>query len=158
MPSVKRPRQIRFDVAKQDILGLFTDSPGRVFSHLELKGILDENREYWRLTKSTTITDFIEYLSEKGQLQRIEIIFPKSKMVRYTWGRAPTYAVILSWHPQSYLSHYTAVYLHDLTEPIPKTIYLNVEQPRIGSFSGSLTQGGMDAAFKRPMRRSKTVA
>ena len=155
---MKKPRKLRFDAAKQDVLGPFEDSPGRIFSYLELRNILEENREYWRLTKSTTITDFIDFLSEKGRLQRIEINFPKTKMVRYTWGRASTYGLILSWHPESYLSHYTAVYLYDLTEQLPKTIYLNVEQPRKGSSPRSLTQEGIDSAFKRPMRRSKTVA
>lgn len=155
---MKRPRKIRFDVAQADILGLFEDSSGRIFSFMELRNILEENRDHWRLTKSTAITDFIEYLSEKGRLQRIEINFPKTKMVRYTWGRAPTYSVILSWHPESYLSHYTAVYLHDLTEQLPKTIYLNLEQQRKGSSSRILTQEGIDSAFKRAMRRSKTVA
>jgi len=79
-------------------------------------------------------------------------------MIRYTWGEVSTYELVLSWHPSSYLSHYTAVYLHDLTEQIPKTLYLNVEQSRKGSFSNSLTQSGIDAAFKRPMRKSKAVA
>lgn len=155
---MKKPRKIRFDVAKSDILGWFNDSPGRIFSFMELKDILAQNRDHWRLTKSTTMMDFIEYLSEKGQLQRIEINFPKNKMVRYTWGHAPTYSLILSWHPEAYLSHYTAVSLHDLTEQLPKTFYLNVEQPRKRSSSRTLTQAGIDSAFKRAMRRSKTIA
>ncbi|MCX6003517.1 MAG: hypothetical protein NTX46_03705, partial [Chloroflexi bacterium] len=66
--------------------------------------------------------------------------------------------LIHAWHPASYLSHFTAVYLHDLTEQIPKTIYLNVEQPRKIPPPKRLDQANIDAAFKRPMRKSKTVA
>jgi len=155
---MKKPRQLRFDAAKSDVLNLFREHPRRVFSYSDLQQMLEENREYWRLTKSTTLTDFIEFLTKYGRLNKIDISFPGRTMTRYTWGGTPTYEVVLSWHPASYLSHYTAVYLHDLTEQIPKTIYLNVEQPRKTSPSRRLDQANIDAAFKRPMRRSKTVA
>ena len=155
---MKKPRQLRFDAAKSDVLNLFREHPRRVFSYSDLQQVLEENREYWRLTKSTTLEDFIEFLTRYGRLNRIEISFPSRTMTRYVWGETHIYEMILSWHPASYLSHFTAVYVHDLTEQIPKTIYLNVEQPRKAPLPKRLDQANIDAAFKLPMRRSKTVA
>ena len=155
---MKKPRQLRFDAAKSDVLNLFREHPRRVFSYSYLQQILEENRGYWRLTKSTTLENFIEFLTTHGRLSRIEISFPSKTMTRYVWGETPIYEVILSWHPASYLSHFTAVYLHDLTEQIPNTIYLNVEQSRKSPPPKRLDQANIDTAFKRPMRRSKTVA
>jgi predicted transcriptional regulator of viral defense system len=109
------------------------------------------------LTKSTTLDDLIEFLTKYGRLERIEINFLSRKMIRYIWGSASVYEVALSWHPASYLSHYTAVYFHDLTEQIPKTIYLNLEQQRKAPPQRKLDQANIDAAFKRPMRRSKAI-
>ncbi|MFZ5867120.1 MAG: type IV toxin-antitoxin system AbiEi family antitoxin domain-containing protein [Thermodesulfobacteriota bacterium] len=151
-------RKLRFDAARSDIISFFRQSPDRVLSYTDLQNILKDNREFWRLTQSTTVEDLIEFLSTKGRMQRVEVQFPKRKMVRFTWGEVPAFEVILSWHPDSYLSHYTAVYLHDLTEQMPKTVYLNVEQPRKGGRVSTLSQEGINSAFRRPMRRSKTVA
>jgi predicted transcriptional regulator of viral defense system len=155
---MKKPRQLRFDAAKSDVLHLFREQSKRLFTYADLQSILEENREFWRLTKSTTLDDFIEFLTKYGRLDRIEINFLSRKMIRYIWGNASAYEVALSWHPASYLSHYTAVYLHDLTEQIPKMIYLNVEQPRKTPPPRKLDQANIDTAFKRPMRRSKAVA
>jgi len=153
-----KPRQVRFNAAKSDILRLFRENPQRVFSLSHLKAILEEKRAFWRLTKSTTFEDFLEFLIDKGSLKEVRVRFPNRPMIRYTWGDAPMYEVLLSWHPASYLSHYTAVYLHDLTEQIPKAIYLNAEQVRKARSASGLSQHSIDTAFKRPMRRSKTVA
>jgi hypothetical protein len=48
---MKKPRQLRFDAAKSDVLNLFREHPRRVFSYSDLQQMLEENREYWRLTK-----------------------------------------------------------------------------------------------------------
>jgi predicted transcriptional regulator of viral defense system len=44
--------------------------------------------------------------------------------------------------------------LHGLTDLIPKTLYLNVEQSPKPAPSGSLTQRGIDQAFARKQRQS----
>ncbi len=110
------------------------------------------------MTDATTVQNFIDFLLENTRMQMVRIDFPHRPMIRYTWGEISTYAIVLSWHPASYLSHYTAVYLHDLTEQVPKILYLNVEQPRKSSVVNTLTQSAIDTAFKSPMRKSKAVA
>ncbi|MDQ7784756.1 MAG: hypothetical protein RDU20_17875 [Desulfomonilaceae bacterium] len=155
---MKNPRLERLKAAERDIVAFFDNQSTRVFQRSDIGRIVSEHRERWRLTDSTTVQDFIGFLLRNTQMLMERIEFSRRPMIRYTWGQVGTHEIVLSWHPDSYLSHYTAVYLHDLTEQIPKTIYLNLEQRRKVTFSGPLTQQGIDTAFKRPMRRSKTVA
>jgi len=50
------------------------------------------------------------------------------------------------------------MYLHNLTEQIPKTIYLNFEQHPKRFKQGDLEQSRIDVAFKRPVRTTNQIA
>jgi predicted transcriptional regulator of viral defense system len=58
--------------------------------------------------------------------------------------------------PKAYLSHYTAVYFHQLTEQLPKAIYSTFEQSAKDSKPASLTQSAIDSAFAKQQRVSAT--
>jgi predicted transcriptional regulator of viral defense system len=64
--------------------------------------------------------------------------------------------VLLTLKQRAYFSHYTAMRLHDLTEQLPGTIYLNHEQ-RPQPKSTHLEQGSIDSAFKRRARESQNA-
>jgi len=155
---VKKPRLERFRIAKNDIVRFFNEQPKRIFHYTEIKRILSEQRDFWRLTDSTTIANFLEFMVENTRLQHVRIALPHRPIVRYTWGEAPLFELVLSLQADSYLSHYTAMYLHDLTEQIPKTIYLNFEQRPKTYGVANLQQASIDSAFRRPMRTSKNIA
>ena len=55
----------------------------------------------------------------------------------------------------SYLCHLSAVYLHGLTDQLPRTYYVNKEQSPKPPSSGNLTQNAIDRAFSSPQRKSK---
>jgi len=74
--------------------------------------------------------------------------------IRYTWGDVPFYALVNSLKPQSYFTHYTAFVFHELTDQLPKTVYLNHEQYSSGTSTGQLTQDAIARAFARPQRQS----
>jgi predicted transcriptional regulator of viral defense system len=60
----------------------------------------------------------------------------------------------------SYYSYYTALFLHQLTLQIPKTIYLNFEHsvPSDNDSTGAkLTQNAIDNAFKNQQRKSSVL-
>jgi predicted transcriptional regulator of viral defense system len=57
----------------------------------------------------------------------------------------------------SYLSHGTAVFLHGLTDLLPKVIYVNAEQSQKPAPSGPLTQPALDRAFSNNERRSNYI-
>ncbi len=134
--------------------------PGHIFTFSALRDILKDNRERWILPKVTTTKDFIKFLAEEGILHPVEIETPwEGNAKRYILGEASPYRIALSLRKDSYLSHYTALYLHELTDNIPKNIFTNKEQSRKPSNADSnLRQENIDRAFSKPMRKTNQVA
>jgi hypothetical protein len=152
------PSQSRIQIATPDIIKLFDENSKRVYTKADLARILSSNREYWRLTQSTTVNYFIHFLTEKAKLRSLHLSSSNySGFVRYAWGEVSPYQVALSVRPRSYLSHGTAVFLHALTDQIPKTIYANQEQTPKQQPSAKLTQESIDRAFSNKQRRSSYV-
>lgn len=149
-------RPTRLTIAKKDILALFDQSPQKMYSQTQLAGILVQQRAYWRLAERTTARDFIAFLEKQGNLKPNTFRAEKygRETTRYSWGDASIYELAQSLQPRGYLSHSTAVALHGLTNLIPKTLYLNVEQSPKPVPSTSLTQRGIDLAFSRKQRQS----
>jgi hypothetical protein len=152
-----RGRPSRIDIAKPDIVKLFASSAQKIYWPGELASILAQNRSGWRLAQATNTQEFIEYLLAKTPLKEVRLAaenYPEAKAImRYLWGKASPYALALSLKRNAYLCHGTAVFLHSLTEQLPKTIYVNSEQsekPR----GGSLTQESIKRAFAGKQRQS----
>jgi predicted transcriptional regulator of viral defense system len=150
------PRPTRLTIAKKDIFDLFDQSSQKVYSPTQLAKILDDHRGYWRLAQRTTAGTFISFLERQGKLKASTFQAPNygRQTTRYAWSDASIYELAQSLQPRGYLSHATAVALHGLTDLIPKTLYLNVEQSPKPVPSGSLTQRGIDQAFARKQRQS----
>ena len=152
-----RRRPSRIDIAKPDIVKLFENSAQKIYWPGELASILAQHRSDWRLTQETNARIFSEYLLTKTNLKEVRLSAENytdaKEIVRYVWGKASPYAVALSLKRNAYLCHATAVFLHSLTEQLPKSIYVNSEQsekPR----GGSLTQEGIKRAFAAKQRQS----
>jgi hypothetical protein len=150
----------RIQIAKPDILKLFDEMSQKVYKQSELAHILTRERAFWRLAQSTTTNNFIAFLLNTGKLRNIIFPFPKpyNKETRFTWGEVPFSDVLLTLKPQCHFSHYSAVQIHGLTEQIPKTTYINFEQPLASNASGELSQKSIDIAFKRKVRTTNYVA
>jgi predicted transcriptional regulator of viral defense system len=148
----------RLKISQADIEKHFNSLPQKIFRISDIADILTNNRDAWRLSASIATEAFAEYLADHSSLKRIEFAFTSRKEIRYTWGDVPMYELLLSLKPGAYFSHYTAVYFHELSEQIPRTIYLNVEQKAPGNRSGSLEQQAIDTAFKRKVRVSNEAA
>jgi predicted transcriptional regulator of viral defense system len=152
-------RPTRLTISKRDIFTLFDGSPQKVYSQAQLAKILEEHRGNWRLAGRTTVAEFIAFLERQGNLKANEFRAPNydRKTIRYSWGEASIYELAQSLQLRSYLSHGTAVALHGLTDLIPKTLYINVEQSPKPAPSGPLTQRGIDQAFARKQRQSNMI-
>jgi predicted transcriptional regulator of viral defense system len=148
----------RISIAKPDIAKLFDEHPQKIFDPSGIQRIFDENRSSWRLAKNMSYSNFINYLVEKTKLKKQVFNFSYRPIVRYVWGNVPLYELILSLKPNSYFTHYTAVYFHNLTEQAPKIIYINVEQEHKLRPKNALIQERIDAAFRHPTRLSNNVA
>ncbi len=150
----------RIKIAKPDIDAYFEKISHKVFLRKDLGKILEENQKGWRLTKSISTDKFIELLRETAHLKEIDLFSPNydKTLSRYTWGANPSgYQVALSIKPNSYLSHYTAMFLQNLTQQIPTTIYLNTEQSKKPSRPMTLEQSRINLAFKGKGRVSQYV-
>jgi hypothetical protein len=149
-------RPSRLTIAKKDIFGLFESSNSKVFSSTQIAEILNQQRAFWRLAERTSAGEFINFLQRQGNLKPHEFKALKydRTIIRYSWGEASIHELAQSLQPRGYLSHATAVGLHGLTDLIPRTFYLNVEQSPKKPPKGNLTQRGIDQAFSRKQRQS----
>ena len=148
----------RLQLARSDIFRFLEEHPRAVHRRRDLERILSEKRGEWRLAQGMPFSSFLEYLLKSRKLRQVEFPFPRRKEVRYTWGKVPVQAVLLTLKPQCHFSHFTAVQLHELTEQDPHTIYLNHEQrPKPASEAG-LAQNRIDLAFRGKPRTTRNVA
>ena len=148
----------RLQLARDNITRVFEKEPTRIYRQRDLERILAVHRDEWRLAQRTTLNDFLQYLLKSRKLRRLEFPFPHRKEVRFTWGRGPLHAVLLTLKPGAHFSHFTAMQLLDLTEQDPTTIYLNHEQPPKPAPSVGLAQERIDLAFRRKPRATRNVA
>ncbi|MBN3828394.1 hypothetical protein G3O00_33010, partial [Burkholderia sp. Ac-20384] len=85
----------------------------------------------------------------------VEFPFPQRAEQCYIWGDVPLLTILLSLRKNLYLSHYTAMRLHGLTEQSPTTIYTTDERSNTYQDErATLDQLAIDQAFSRPPRIS----
>lgn len=144
-------------LAKSKIVKAFNGLASSVLRHNEIRGLFKDNREDWQLESSMSLGEFLDFVLAHTDLHRIDFGFPHRKEVRYTWGEVSLYEIVLTLGSGCYLSHYTAVYLHELTEQIPKTIYVNREQSPKPPPGNTLTQQTLDTAFQRKQRVTSNI-
>ncbi|MBK7692350.1 MAG: hypothetical protein IPJ31_15020 [Bacteroidetes bacterium] len=116
----------RFVIASGKIKSHFHEGKRKIYSKKELVEIFYQNRILWNLPGSMYPDAFIEKLLSSEILIKREIHFEGYITIkeRYMVLDTSAFEVALSLMGKSYLSHYTAVYLHGLTKQIPKTIYV----------------------------------
>ena len=129
-----------------------------VYSYSELSGMLRENKSGWGLPESLTAKAFISLLTDIVDFREIQIELPYRNETRYVFGDLSVYELAVSLKPRAYLTHFTAMHLHGLTDQIPKTVYLNYEQSPKRKPKGNLRQDLVDRAFKRDIKRTKNKA
>ncbi len=144
----------RIQIAKADIVAYFDSLKPPVLRFKEIAAILSENRGFWRLAKSTRTDEFIKFLSQNSKLKKFEFKFPHRPETCYTWGDVPLLEILLHLKPRGYLSHYTAMRTHGLTEQVPKSVYLTVERTTSTPTGTVINQQQIDEAFARPPRVS----
>lgn len=147
----------RLQSAAAEIVHFFDESEDRVFSTAQIQTILSQQRFEWKLPASISVAKFLDFLQSKTLLRRVTLASDYRAAERFVWGEVSPHLLGLSLKGGSYLSHGTAVFLHALTDQIPKTIYVNREQSAKPKPTGVLTQPALDRAFASAQRRSKYV-
>ena len=134
-----------------------------VYTYDQLRAILKEHKEKWNLPKAFHTELFINaLLGGKVGLEKMTFPFYPADITRYVLGPAgfpDALKLAASLNKKAYLSHYTALYLHGLTEQLPKTIYASYEQ-KATPVKGPviLLQANIDRAFRSSPRVSKNEA
>lgn len=148
----------RIDNAAANISAFFDASDTRAYTSGDLRNILAQQRYDWKLPVSVTANTFIEFLLQKTKLRKVKLTSPNyPDFERYIWGDASPYSLALSLRKRSYLSHASAVFLHALTDQIPKTVYANHEQSVKPKPTGGLNQQSINQAFSNTQRQSNYI-
>ncbi len=151
-------RTSQFQKAKSEIIQFFDKQPKSIFSYKDMSDILYQGQRYWQLPSTYSVRKFIEDALNKINLKEETIDFPYRSYKRYIWKEASKYDYYLSLVKNSYFSHKTALFLHQLIDNEPNTIYLNFEQSRKPQPKGKLSQEGINMAFENRQRMTSNIA
>jgi hypothetical protein len=149
-------RAAKVKEAQAKIVSVLDEDGRRVFSPQDLIQLLDEHREDWWILSGITRIDFIKYLEQELGLRKVVLAGPthQQKFIRYLWRDPSPVEVASSVRSTAYLCHSSAVFVHGLTEQLPKVLYVNYEQSVKPRPSGILTQDSIDRAFRGKQRES----
>jgi hypothetical protein len=103
-------------------------------------------------------SEVLQYMIEEEILTEVNLRseeYPSYR--RFLFRGASPFEVALSLRRDSYLSHGSAVFVHNLTDQLPLRIYANREQTAKPPSEGILTQAGIDKAFARPARETRYI-
>lgn len=154
------PRPTKFSVAHKKVVKSLNKENKQFFTLRDIASIFYEKKDVWGLATSMNLDDFIGNLVENDDLKVIKLEFPQKTVLNYFMGTGniPINTLVLSIKENAYLSHYTALQYHSLTEQIPKTIYVTSERKNKKPTSivkeNSLTQEFISIAFSKDQKAS----
>jgi len=140
--------------AKQSISSYFSNANRKVYRIKDLRIVLAQNRTEWNLAENITSGQFISYLLFNTPMKMTDFNFPNRKYRLYSWGQISVFELLSFIDDKAYFSHYSALYLNELTEQVPSSIYLNIEQKPQKFRDFELTQTRIESAFKNKQRLS----
>jgi len=155
------PRSPLFNKALPRIQSYFDnlkESGVFIFSLGELAAILDDIKKKITLPHSMTVRLFSALLEPYG-LTIIKAPYKQYPIVRYLWKWNESSRDIYAYYkftqsafPDAHFSHFSALFLHGLTEQVPKQLFIRTDLDRSSDHSSALTQDGIHKAFARPAR------
>lgn len=159
-------KKYKKDVIKSNIetIKIFLeDIDKKILSDLDIGIAFNKYIEIYEeeLIFSFSRLEFINILLELEIIEKINVKNSKKIINRYLFTKkANVYEKALSLSTNSYLSHYTAVFMHGLTLNVPKTIYINTEQTKKNNKinQNGLRQLNIDKAFSREFRRTNNIS
>ena len=144
--------------SRSSIRSYFGGLGKQIFKPREISQLVTSHRGAWGVPQSCSAEDVMTAVAEETGLQMVKFSFPSRPESRYLLGDLSVYEVILSLRPNCYFTHSTALYLNGLSESEPTVIYVNSEQSPKPRWDSSLSQEGIDRAFKRPPRITNNTA
>lgn len=162
------PRLSRFQIlnnSKITILKKLRESSQNVYTIKDIEYLLYNLKNDNLASKITTQFDLLDFFIKNNIMKKFCFVFENNnskKIYRYVFTERETsfFEMALSINKNSYLTHYSAMFIHELTDNVPKILYTNFEQtPKyIDDDSKILYQDNIDKAFNRPMRKTNQIA
>ena len=151
-------RRTKLARAELQLIERLAQSDRLVYSPLTLAELFRAMRERRIYSQQTSYEDFLEFVLRRGHLTQIALHAPNygETILRFARGQATSLDIAATLRSSAYFSHSTAAYLNGLTNTLPSTLFLNLEQsekPR--SSNAALTQASLDRAFSSKQRQSK---
>lgn len=147
---------IPLETSKGTIARYFDGRRPRAYKLATLRDAIYAQREAWGLPGSTRASDVIGMLEREGLVRETQLHSDEYRgLTRYLWRDCTPLEIASTLRDAAYMSHGTAVFLHGLTEQLPRTFYINYEQTPKPSPTGVLTQEAIDRAFKGKQRSSR---
>ncbi|WP_240310794.1 hypothetical protein [Brochothrix thermosphacta] len=137
--SILRRNGLKQDIYKliqySDEIKEYSLSIGNILNRSTIIQILSNLKEENKIPKRTSNSNFIRYMTDILEMFEEVIIFDEkrgSTLTRYvaTYTSVSPYEIALSLLSKSFLSHYSSLYVNDLTLNNPKDIYINKEQSK----------------------------
>jgi hypothetical protein len=152
------PRKNKLDSSLNVIEFFFDNSDFKSFTYRKFVDIFNRNQYDWKIPSTRTAKQVLDFLIKREKIQAYKILdnYNESKIL-YAWKTEDEYTIMSGLKNNSYYAYYSALFLHQLTLQIPKTIYLNFEHNRtvnLDDNESSLTQEKIDNAFKGSQRKS----
>lgn len=146
----------KFEKAKERISITLNKYEKFVFKYQELEEIFDRNKSFWGLADGMNFKNYIKTMVAEMPFKEYIFDFPQGVIKIYTWGRDNFYEILTSLKKGAYLSHYTALFLHSLTEQIPKHYYISSNRKTLTSKTklDDILQDAIDNAFSKEQRIS----
>ncbi len=146
---------------KKELSDEIYSSENKILSIRQTREIIHSLGLKYRLPRSTTDAVILDFFIKEGILNKVSLNFKSYNYTRYIIENPSLYAIISSLSKTIYLSHYSAMFIHNLTEQIPKKIYCNEEQREkkrmLVNINKDLEQENIDNAFKRKMRKTNNI-
>lgn len=152
-------RPSRFEVIhkKNLIIAEYLKKQSKIlFSSTDLRRIFKEKRKAWGIPKKTTFDEFLDSIILENIITSVRISV--HNRTKYALSSHSTYEIALCIKSDSYFSHRTAMYIHNLIPTEPKDIYINSEQRKKPYINNkSLNQENIDRAFSKTMRETRHI-
>jgi len=151
--------QLKMEKNKENILSFFNEKV-EFYKVRELRKIYNKCIDKKYIYSATTFTAFQKYLIQNHVYKENFVLkFPSKSYTRYFVESPSLYRAIQSISPNAYFSHYSAVEYHNLTNNIPKTIFISLEKPSPlkAIQKKQLVQEEINKAFYMPPRISKNL-
>ena len=148
----------KITLAQERVAEQFAANGRAVYTSQELYALINQHRGRWDLPETTSLKRVVQKWTENGFItEQVFELSDQNRLVLYLYGEPSIYEIAVTLRPKSYISHYPAVFLHELTNQVPKTIYTTQELSAKRNRNYSLEQKAIDKAFSQPQRRSQLL-